>query len=51
MVDEDSPKKAFKFKVFGTGRLVTDPDRLEYVGTVQQWGGDLIWHVFKCKEV
>lgn len=50
LIDEDSPKRVYKFKVFGTGRVVTKPDELEYIGTVQQWGGDLIWHVFKVKE-
>lgn len=50
LVDEESPKKTYKFKVFSTGRLISKPDELEYIGTVQQWGGDLVWHVFKVKK-
>ncbi len=33
-------------KVAGTGHPIEE-DKLDYIGTVQQWGGKLVWHIFE----
>ena len=33
-------------RMFGTGHEMSKDD-LRYIGTIQQWNGKLIWHVFK----
>lgn len=44
----DAPTVTRKFRVFGTGETIDLPvSRLQHLGTVQEWGGTLIWHVFE----
>lgn len=48
LVNDEKPKVDVKFRVCGTGHDVkVDPDHLEYVGTIQMYGGKLVFHVFK----
>jgi len=39
-----------KFSVYGTGHPFDKDYNLEYIGTVQQIEGKLIWHVFEVKK-
>ena len=51
LVDEmqDAPKTPRKFAVYGTGNsLPENPGR--YITTFQQYGGDLVWHVFELHQ-
>ncbi len=34
------------FKIIGTGWVFEDSD-LKYIGTIQQFDGDLVWHLFE----
>jgi hypothetical protein len=46
LVDDEKPLTPMKFRVVGTGHPIEDADDLVYVGSVQQAGGALVWHVF-----
>lgn len=45
LVSENSHEPRF-FQVYGTGYPITE-GWSEYVGSVQQLGGALVWHVFE----
>lgn len=47
LVDENAPKKAKQFHIFGTGFDVPQDIVLNYVGTFQVVGGSLVFHVFE----
>ncbi len=47
LVETDNPKTVRQFRVYGTGQMIINPNRLEYVATTQQMGGALVWHVFE----
>jgi hypothetical protein len=38
-----------KIAIVGTGNVMPDGE-LVFVGTVQQHGGDLVWHVFEIAD-
>ncbi len=38
-----------KFKIFGTGEYIHDPDDYFYLKTVQMPNG-LVWHIFEANE-
>lgn len=44
-VDTQSPMSDLKVYVFGTGHPIQQKD-LNYIGSVQLLGGDLVFHVF-----
>jgi hypothetical protein len=46
LVDPSAPTDRITIEIFGTGHEVTDGTR-EYLGTVQQVGCALIWHIFR----
>lgn len=47
MVDPDvGEQEARSIEFFGTGRPMDDNNRA-YIGTIQQGGGQLIWHIFE----
>jgi hypothetical protein len=35
-----------RFRIYGTGHSISDPNRIRYVGTCQQASG-FVWHVFE----
>lgn len=45
-VDPTAKKHARVIHIYGTGHPIPDPDKLHFIGTVQQMGGALVWHVF-----
>ena len=52
-VDDSMPKTERKFRVFGTGHIITDPPghHLRYQGTASLHGGELIFHVYEMHKV
>lgn len=46
LVNPDAPKQRREIEVIGTGNPMPDAVR-RYIGTAQQLGGQLIWHVFE----
>ena len=46
MVDTERPTEAVVFRICGTGNPITSGPG-KFIGTVQQAGGALVWHVFK----
>ena len=50
LVDTDAPRETRRFRVFGTGHPVEGVEVDSYVGTIQQLGGALVWHVFEAEE-
>ena len=49
LVDPEAPKELRTFRVAGTGHPLPD-EGLRYIGTTQQLGGALVWHLFECEE-
>ncbi len=47
IVDELRPVEQRRFYIVGTGHDI--PRRAAYVGTFQQHGGMLVWHLFEAK--
>lgn len=45
LVNANTPEPRF-FRVYGTGHPITEQWH-QYVGSVQQLGGALVWHVFE----
>ena len=50
LINPEEPKVSRQIRIFGTGHEVPDI-KLEYIGTIQQLDGSLIWHVFEELEV
>lgn len=46
VVDPKAKKNPLKVFIHGTGNPFEDLHRKEYIGTFQQHGGALVWHVF-----
>lgn len=49
-VEPDSARYKMETKVirvYGTGHDMEDNLMLNYIGTVQQYDGDLVWHIFE----
>ena len=46
-LDPDEPKVHRTFAVFGTGWRIVSNATFEYVGTVQLWRENLVYHVFE----
>lgn len=41
-----------KFRLIGTGHPIkVGSELLEYVGTFQLWGGDLVWHLYEVDDM
>ena len=52
IVDNEKQKELRYFEVFGTGHLMPILDDTEYrvyTGTIQMYGGDLVFHFFELK--
>lgn len=49
LVDPEAPREKRRFRIVGTGHAITD-DVGDFVGTVQQAGGQLVWHIFVQRE-
>ena len=50
LVNENAPLESRDFIVAGTGRTIPKAleDWLHYIGTAQQAGGALVWHLFEA---
>ena len=47
LVNPTSPNaQAFTIRIHGTGHSISNSDELEYINTVQLYGGKLVFHVF-----
>lgn len=47
LTDPEQPKVPRQIWIFGTGHPIKLADDLIFIGTVQQAGGKLVWHVFE----
>ena len=45
LLDQNKPSEQRLFSIVGTGQFVEDSAK--YIGTFQQAGGDLVWHLFE----
>lgn len=50
LVDPDAEVAPRRFYIFGTGHYVEVEETAKYVGTVQVYGGSLVWHIFDAGE-
>ena len=48
IVDPHAPKEPRMIEIYGTGHMLGDEPG-EYIGTFQQYEGQLVWHVFERK--
>lgn len=46
-VNPENPKKERKFRLFGTGHPIENPNELRYIGTFQEDDGHLIFHLYE----
>lgn len=52
LVDPDATRETRHFRIFGSGFDMPDcVGREHHIGTVQQLGGALVWHVFEVVAV
>jgi hypothetical protein len=50
LCDPAAPKRTRYFVIYGTGHPVDASDSAaNYVGTIQQYDGALVWHVFEVQ--
>ena len=49
LVDQDKTKEMRRITLIGTGHYLPEGDH-EFLGTVQELGGDLVWHLFERKQ-
>jgi hypothetical protein len=48
VVDSSQQREMRVFEVFGTGHQMPDGlSKFQYISTVQEMGGALVWHVFE----
>lgn len=47
LVDPDMPPLHRTFRIAGTGHPIEDSEKWKFVGTVQLYGGSLVFHVFE----
>ena len=48
LIDRDMGLVKKKFRLAGTGHLIKNSlEELKYIGTVQIWGGRLVYHLFE----
>ena len=45
LIDDDQPKEKVKFYMHGTGRVIENIDKKEYIDTFIS--GFFVWHLFK----
>lgn len=52
LVDDEETAKRIeerRIRIVGTGHPFPDYEECEYLGTVLQHGGTLVWHIFEIK--
>ncbi len=49
LVDQDKAKEMRRIILIGTGHYLPEGDH-KFLGTVQELGGDLVWHLFERKK-
>lgn len=49
IVDPDKPKEKKRILLAGTGHPIPEDRNLKFIGTVQEFEGELIWHIFEEK--
>jgi len=49
VVDTEKENTKRRFSTYGTGWPVSFPEKLDYIGTIQESHGTFIWHVFERK--
>lgn len=47
LVDPYATKRPRVLRIYGTGHVVTDEERLRYLGTFLSDGDTFVWHVFE----
>lgn len=45
--DDKAKKVARLIRIIGTGHPIDEAESLTFIGTVQQLGGSLVWHIFE----
>ena len=46
IVDDEAKLETRILRIIGTGHSLPSSEQLAYIGTIQEAGGGLIWHVF-----
>lgn len=46
LVDPEERNYQQTIRIIGTGHPITDSEYLQFIGTVQQFDGQLVWHIF-----
>ena len=47
LVDTDKPMVEYEVLIYGTGYEIYEPEhKYNYVGTVQTYNGNYVWHIF-----
>lgn len=46
--DSEVETRKRSIEIFGTGHPISDRIHRDYLGTVAQENGDLVWHIFEC---
>lgn len=47
LVDDELPKEVRTFAIFGTGNPIPNFNDMTYIGTYQQFTGQLVFHCFE----
>jgi len=47
LVIAGNPPEYRTFQIKGTGHIITDLSKKDYISTFQQYDGQLIWHLFE----
>lgn len=50
LLDTGNTVETRTFVVHGTGHPVSSSENKKYIGTYQESGGDLVWHLFELME-
>ena len=47
MIEMSNPNNIRKLRIIGTGHDIEN-EKLNYIGTIQQMEGQLVWHIFEA---
>jgi len=50
LCDTDEPLVRRGIRIYGTGHVIIPYSEVDYIGTVQQYDGARVWHVFDVGE-
>ena len=50
LCDPEEENEEREFCIYGTGHNISDIENKRFIGTAQQFGGGLIWHLFEVPD-